>query len=185
MRKKILLLVTIVPFLLIAILTSCGTPKNISTLVGGEYIEDKDVTEYFVIPFGQVSLPGKWEKDKYVSSSRHQYFHNQDSVIIAIAFTNSRSGYEFNPEGLLKGYEFLKAYYEWESEYFSSLGFETKIIESDQNEPYIIWRVYGEEVDTYFLYGERNSNVSNFSVNSTDKWTADEKVQFLKNIYLE
>ena len=176
---------TILLFSLMTILTGCGTPKYITTLVGGEYNEDKDVTEYFVLPFGQVSLPGKWDKGNYVSSSRQQYFHNQDSVIITIAFTNTRSGYEFNPEGSLKGYEFLKAYYEWESEYFSSLGFESKIIESDQNEPYIIWRLYGEKVDTYFLFGERNGNVSNFSISATDKWTADEKVWFLKSIYLE
>jgi len=169
---------------LLAIMSSCGSPRYVSTLVGGEYNADKDVTEYFVIPFGQVSLPGKWEKDNYVSNSRHQFFHNQDSVIIAIAFTNS-SGYEFNSKGLLKGYDFVKAYYEWESEYFSSLGLEAKIIESDQSKAYIVWRVYGQDFDTYFLIGERNGRVSNYSVNATYKWTVDEKVQFLKGIYLD
>ena len=169
---------------LLAILSSCGSPRYVSTLVGGEYNADKDVTEYFVIPFGQVSLPGKWEKDNYVSNSRQQFFHNQDSVIIAIAFTNS-SGYEFNSKGLLKGYDFVKAYYEWDSEYFSSLGLEVKIIESDQSKAYIFWRVYGQDFDTYFLIGERNGRVSNYSVNATDKWTVDEKVQFLKSIYLD
>lgn len=184
MRQKTLLLVTILSFSLIAILTSCGTPKAVSTLVGGEYNEDKDVTEYFVIPYGQVSLPGKWEKGDYVSNSGQQFFHNQESVTIAIAFSNSSRGYEFNPNGSLKGYDFLKAYYEWESEYYSTIGLESQIIESDQSKPYIIWRVYGQKLNTYFLFGERNGNVSNFSISITDKWTADEKVQFLKNIFL-
>ena len=169
---------------LMAILASCGSPRYTSTLVGGEYNEDKDVTEHFVFPFGQVSLPGKWEKGNYVSNSHQQFFHNQDSVIIAIGFTNS-NGFEFNPKGALKGYDFVKAFYEWDSEYFSSLGYNTTIIESNQSKSYIIWRVYGEDVDTYFLFGEQNGHVSNFSVNPTDKWTTDEKVQFLKSIYLE
>lgn len=169
---------------LMAILTSCGTPKSVSTLVGGEYDADKDITDYFVFPYGQVSLPGKWEKGRYESTSRHQYFYNQDSITIGIAFTPSNK-YEFNSNGLLKGYDFVQAYYKWESDYFSTLGLESKIIESDQSKPYIIWRVFGQNYDTYFLFGERNGHVSNFSINPTDKWTTDEKVQFLKSIYLE
>ena len=31
---------------ILAIMSSCGSPRYVSTLVGGEYNADKDVTEY-------------------------------------------------------------------------------------------------------------------------------------------
>lgn len=175
---------TSVIIVFMALLSSCAPSKYTSTIVGSEYKADKDVTDYFVLPLGQVSLPGKWEKGDYVSSSNQQFFHNQDSVIVAIGFTNSNK-YEFNAKGLLNGYEFVKAFYDWELDYFSSLGLEAKIIESDQSQSYIIWRLFGQQYDTYFLVGERNGHVSNYSISITDKWTVDQKIQFLKSIYLE
>ena len=87
--------------------------------------------------------------------------------------------------GLLKEYDFVKAYYDWESDYFVKLGYEAKIIETDQSNNYIIWRLWGQKYDTYFLFGEREGRVSNFSVHITDKWTEEEKVKFLKSIYLK
>jgi hypothetical protein len=173
--------------LLISVLVSGFMPLEAhaqSTIVGSEYKPEKNITEYFVFPYGEVSLPGKWEKWQYNSNARQQFFINNDSVLIAISF-GTVSDYEFNRGGLLKGYDFIKAYYDWESEYFSSSGFECKIIEGDQSNSYIIWRLWGQKADTYFLIGERKGHVCNFSVNITDKWAEDEKVQFLKSIYLK
>ena len=173
--------------LLISVLvSSCMSLGNAtqSTIVGGEYKADKNITEYFVMPYGEVSLPGKWEKGKYVSSARQQFFKNEDSVTIAISFGPANK-YEFNRNGSLKGYDFVKAYYDWESDYFVKSGFETKIIETDQPNSYIIWRLWGQKYDTYFLFGERDGRVCNYSVNITDKWTEDEKIKFLKGIYIK
>ena len=173
--------------LLISVLASGFMPLEVvaqSTIAGAEYKPDKNITEYFVFPYGEVSLPGKWEKLQYVSKSHQQFFINDESVLIAIVF-GAVNDYDFNRNGSLKGYDFVKAYYGWESEYYSSSGFECKIIEEDQSRSYIIWRVLGQGADTYSLIGERKGHVCNFSVNLTDKWTEDEKVQFLKNIYIK
>lgn len=168
--------------LIVAILSSCGSAKrSTSTIVGGDYDAAKDITSYFVFPYGQVNLPGKWEKGTYNSSSRQQFFHNQDSVIVAVSF-GPCDRYEFNKDGALKGYEFVEAYYKWDSEYFVSNGLESKILETDKGNKHILYRVFGNKFDTYFLICEKNGFVSNFSINATDKWTEQQKVDFLKSL---
>jgi hypothetical protein len=177
-------------FILLAmtiLLTNCATQRT-STLVGGNYNETKNETDYFVVPYGSATLPGKWEKTNYNTISRQQFFRNQDSVIIAIAFGRFDK-YEFNMNGSQTGYDFVKAYYEWDSKYFvDSHGLKREIIESDSSNHFMVYRIFGQiekgEFDTYFLIGEKNGNISNFSISDTDKWTESEKTIFLKNIFL-
>ena len=178
--------VAIIVSIFLPLFISCGSSKT-TTIVGGEYNEAKDITEYFVFPYGNVSLPGKWEKHNYVNVSRQQFFMNEDSVIVAVAFGRYDS-YEFNQDGKLKGFDFIKAMYEWDSTYFQdTFGFQIKIVEIDDSKNYIIYNISNTQkentVNTFILIGENNGNVSNFSVNYTDKWTEDEKIQFLKNLY--
>ena len=62
--------------LLISVLASGFMPLEVvaqSTIVGAEYKPDKNITEYFVFPYGEVSLPGKWEKWQYNSNARQQF----------------------------------------------------------------------------------------------------------------
>lgn len=172
---------------LIALLGSCAT-QRVSTIVGGEYKESSNVTEYFVLPLGTAEIPGKWMKTSYSSVSHQQFFKNQDSVEIALAF-NRYDGYEFNAKGTKKGFEFVEAYYEWDSKYFmDSYGLQRLMIERDSLQQFVVYRIYGGEggkkTDTYFLIGNKNGNVSNFSVSVTDKWTEEEKINFLKHLYL-
>lgn len=181
------LIKTFLLLILTIILTNCATQRT-STLVGGNYNETKNETDYFVMPYGSVILPGKWEKKDYNSISRQQFFRNQDSVIIAIAFGRFDK-YEFNMDGSQTGYNFVKAYYEWDSKYFvDSHGLKRQVIESDSTNHFMVYRIFGQiekrEFDTYFLIGEKNGNISNFSISDTDKWTESEKTNFLKNIYL-
>ena len=169
--------------LIVAILSSCGSAKrSTSTIVGGDYDAAKDITSYFVFPYGQVNLPGKWEKGTYNSSSRQQFFHNQDSVIVAVSF-GPCDRYEFNKDGALKGYEFVEAYYKWDSEYFISNGLESRFIESDNTKNCLLYRVFGKGFDTYFLLGEKNGMANKYSIQATDKWTESEKIQFLKSLF--
>ena len=169
--------------LIVAIFSSCGSAKMYtSTIVGGDYDAAKDITSYYVIPYGQVNLPGKWEKGDFDNNSMQQFFHNQDSVVVAVSFGPCNK-YEFNKDGALKGYEFVEAYYKWDSEYFVSYGLECKLLESDKSKHYIIYRVFGNGYNSYFLLGEKNGNANNISVQSANKWTESEKIQFLKNLY--
>ena len=175
-------------FLTISIvLTGCAT-QSTSTIVGGEYSETKNITDYFVLPYGSVSLPGKWEKTSYNEISKQQFFRNQDSIKIALAFERYNS-YQFNTDGTHTGFSFVRAYYEWDSKYFmDSFGLNRQTIESDSAANFMIYRIYGQagqgEFDTYFLIGEKNGNISNFSISITHKWNEGEKVKFLKSLYL-
>jgi len=181
------LIKTCLLFSIIVFLTNCATQRT-STIVGGDYNATKNETDYFVLPYGSVTLPGKWEKSNYNTISRQQFFRNQDSVIIAIAFERFNK-YEFNMDGSQTGYNFVKAYYDWDSKYFvDSHGLKRQPIESDSINNFMIYRIYGQiekgEFDTYFLIGERNGNISNFSISDTEKWNESEKTKFLKNLFL-
>ena len=169
---------------ILILLTGCGSSKQAtSTIVGGDYDAAKNVTEYFVFPYGSVSLPGKWDKWKYDQSSRQQFFRNEESVTVAVSFGPCNK-YEFNKDGALKGYDFVEAFYKWDSDYFVSNGLESKLLETDKSKPYLIYRVFGKGFDTYILLGEKNGNASNFSIQVTDKWTEAQKIQFLKTLFL-
>jgi hypothetical protein len=141
-----------------------------------------------VFPYGQASISGKWERTNYNSVSKQQFFMNSDSIIIAIAFAPYNK-YEFNKDGTKKGFEFIKAFYEWEAEYFATYNFDVEEIESDSTNHFIVWRLYGNYKGTfwgtYFLFGEKNGFVKNFAVMTTEKWTREEKIDFLKNMYLK
>ncbi len=69
------------------------------------------------MPYGTVTIPGKWDKGHQNSISHQQFFTNKDSVKIAIAF-GSIKNYEFNLTGAKTGFSFVKAFYEWDSKYF-------------------------------------------------------------------
>ena len=64
----------------VALFVNCATQRA-STITGGNYDAAKDVTDYFIFPYGQVSLPGKWDKCGYNKVARQQFFMNQDSFL--------------------------------------------------------------------------------------------------------
>jgi hypothetical protein len=178
-------------FIVIMLLAFAGCvmqQQRVSVITGGEYNKEKDLTNYFVLPYGAVSIPGKWEKDHYNSVSFQQFFKNKDSVSLAVAF-GACTQYEFNTNGALKGFKFVKAFYTWDTDYFvSKYGLQRSVIEQDSINNYMIYRVYGKtgqtSFDTYFLLGEKNGNSNSFSISITDKWTEEEKITFLRNLFL-
>jgi hypothetical protein len=174
--------------IMIIILAGCASQK-VSTIVGCDYDESKNQTDYFVLPYGSVSIPGKWEMSDYNSVSGQQFLTNNDSIRIAIAF-NRFDKYEFNADGSKKGYEFVKAFYDWDSKFFvDSYSLQGRILEGDSINNYILYQIYGltngVKIDTYFLIGEKNGNVNNLSVMITDKWNEDKKKEFLKKLFIK
>jgi hypothetical protein len=172
---------------LIVLMTNCASQRT-STIVGGEYNEIKNETDYFVVPYGSVAIPGKWTKTSYNSVSRQQFFQNSDSIIIAIAFSRFDK-YEFNMNGKLQGFDFVKAYYEWDSKYFVvSHGLQREKMSIDSANGFMTYRIFGQiekgEFDTYFLIGEKNGNITNISISDTDKWTENEKLTFMENLFI-
>ncbi|MCO4807478.1 MAG: hypothetical protein KC456_12905 [Flavobacteriales bacterium] len=170
---------------LLFLLTNCASNRT-STIVGGEYNETKNETGYFVIPYGSVSIPGKWRKTNFNSISRQQFFTNNDSITLAIAFSRYDK-YEFNTDGQFKGFDFVNAYYEWDSKYFvESHGLQRQKIESDSLNGFLTYRIFGQiekgKFDTYWLVNEKNGNITNISISDTDKWTESEKLTFMKSL---
>ena len=81
-------------------------------LTSRDYDSKEDKTDYLYFPYGDIALPGKWVETTYNSSSRQQFFINQDSVSIAISFGPCNK-VEFNADGNKKGFEFLEMFYNW------------------------------------------------------------------------
>jgi hypothetical protein len=169
-------------------LTNCATHKTTSTIVGCEYNEKTNTTDYFVFPYGAVTIPGNWEKTNYLTNSKQQFFKNHDSVTLAISFGRFDK-YEFNSNGEKSGFEFVKSFYEWDSNYFvESHGFKRQSLVSDSINSYTIYRIYGQKgtanFDTYFLVAEKNGNIANFSITNIKTWEESEKINFLKTLLL-
>jgi len=181
-KTKILIKLSII---IILILTGCIS-QRVSTIVRCDYDESKNQTDYFVLPYGSVSITGKWDKSNYNSVSGQQFFINKDSIEIAIAF-NRFDSYEFNADGSKIGFEFVKALYDWDSQFLvNSYGLKRKVLETDSINNFILYQIYGlTNIDTYFLVGEKNGNVSNLSITITDKWTDEKKIEFLKELYIK
>jgi len=169
-------------------LISCTTQK-ISTIAGSDYDKEKNKTSYFVLPLGSTAIPGEWVRTNYNKVSNQQFFKNGEGISIAIAFTPI-TGYDFNKDHSKKGFEFTKAFYAWDAGYFEQTHhLQQEKIEENENLNYIIWRVSGisnsANFDTYFLFGEKNGHANSFSITQTDKWTKEQKINFLKELYLQ
>lgn len=184
MKHRIIFKLTILTSIS-SLLYSC-IPTATSTIVGGQYEAKTNTTDYFVLPLGSVSLPGVWVKTRYTNESNQQWFTNHDSISVAIAFTPCDS-YEFYKKDL-KDLEFVKAFYEWDAKFLAkNLNMHDTILKIDTTNNYFVWRLSGKnkefEVDNYFLFGYKSCSVHNFYV-STTKWTEEQKVQFLQDLYL-
>ena len=180
----------IVIILLSVVFVGCISQKQTTqTIVSCSYNGKKNQTEYMVFPYGSVNIPGKWERTVYNRTARQQFFLNSDSITITISLGQSNK-FEFNADGSKKGYEFVKTFFNWESGYFAkTFNLAAQEIESSEDNNYLIWRLYGNynnsEYDTYFLSAERNGIFKNFAVMGTDKWTLEQKIDFLKQLYLQ
>lgn len=47
----------------------------------------------------------------------------------------------------------------------------------------MIFRIYDNDANTYFLSVVKNGILNNFSILITDKWSETEKIEFLKKLY--
>ena len=175
-------------FLLLLVLSGCHR-RMAPTITAGEYNEKTNRTDYVVLPYGGVSLPGKWIHGRYRKESRQQYFSNFDSSVVSIAFGPcDKLGF---PTKGATGYSFVKLYNEWETKYQSELlKMQVKVIVADSADKYMIWQVSGDGgVNQFNLCGARDCSCGEcafqmFTIVS-NKLTDEQKVKFLQDIYLE
>ena len=161
--------------------------KMTSTLTSSNYDKKTNATSYTVLPYGSATLPGAWTKVRYVASARQQFFRNNDSVTVSLAF-GPADKFEFSKEELT-GFPFVKEYYEWESLYMEkSLGQKVSLVVTDSINKYLIARVYSDKVNEYQLFGARDCGCKSGAFQhytiTGGKLSNDEKVKFLQDIYL-
>lgn len=171
-------------FLVIALLclNACFS-QTLSTLASVQYNSKTNTTAYNVLPLGLVYLPGEWKKEKYNPVSGQQWFMNKDTVLISIALTPCNK-FEFSKKSL-KDFAFVKTYYEWDSKYLAEKHHLSRsVLVSDSIHQYIIWRLSGDHYDDYFLFGNKDCKVHNYSLPSHG-WTEEQKIKFLQDLYLK
>ncbi len=86
----------------------------------------------------------------------------------------------------MTGAEFVKAYYEWDANYWKQqTKGQLKTIKENEEKNYLIWNLLRDpDVDSYFLFGLKNKTSFNLYV-SSDKWDERKKVELLEKIYNE
>ena len=184
--RKVMPVLTFVLCSLLVVLAGCAQ-KIISTVTSSNYNKNTNTTSYTVVPYGSALLPGAWTKARYVTSARQQFFRNNDSVVVSLAF-GPGDKFEFSKEGLT-GFPFVKAYYEWESRYMEKeLGQKVSLVVTDSINKYLIARVYSDKVNEFQLFGAKDCGCKSgafqhYTVTGR-KISNDEMIKFLQDIYL-
>lgn len=176
---------------LLCLLYSCA-PKMTSVISGSNYDKKKDATSYVVLPYGSASIPGEWLKGRYNKVSHQQYFLSKaDSTTLTVAIGSAES-FPFSAPSV-KDFEFVKAYYYWESGYQKNqLHQKIELYQSDSVNKFIMWRVHGDTanfvVSTIQLVGSKDCRCKEGAFQSFTitggKGSDLEKAALLRRIYL-
>jgi hypothetical protein len=160
-------------------------PKSISTLVSNNYDEKTNFTTFTKFPLGSLSIPGKWTKVSYNQVSTQHNFENADSVWTAVAINQARS-YSFYKNNMTAN-QTVKEFYEWDSKYLADEIQGTRnIIALDTINQFIIWQLTADndkyKLNNHYLFGSENGIIFSIFI-STEKWTDEQKIEFLKTVY--
>lgn len=161
------------------LLSACASSRT-SVLVEDHYDATTDHTVLVVVPYGNISLPGKWTKTSYNDVSRQHFFTNGDSTTVAVA-KQPREKYPFHAIGQTDS-ELVTAFQKWDADYWSKKGMLTTMVEDRSSEGYVIWHVSGDRVNTTFLFGSKDNYAYNLSV-STRRWDDPQVKRFLMDVY--
>jgi len=169
---------------ILAIVTSCLAPKVVSTIESNYYDNKTNHTTFSKIPFGSISIPGKWTKVSYNQVSGQHNFKNADSIFSAVAI-NRASLYPFYKPKMTSN-EIVKDMYEWDSNYWvTQTNGNRKTLKQDTTNHFIIWKFSADnnyKVDNYYLFGSENGVVFTVFID-TDKWDLTQKINFLQMVY--
>lgn len=168
---------------LLAAAPACKTAQT-SALTGVHYDEQKNTTTLILIPYGGVTIPGKWKDKGEYAVSRQHYFTSEDSGITLAVTKNPRNIYPFNQKQYTDN-EFTRRFVAWDTAYFHESGKPTQIIADSSDKGFILFHVSHPQqpsANSTFLYGAKNGICYNFSA-STQKWSAAETQAFLTRLY--
>lgn len=127
-----------------------------------------------------VKIPGKWEQLNTMDDSGQTYLTNKDGVVIAIA-QNPKKAYPFFKSNK-SAFENVKLFFTWDYDYRKENKFKTDKIKENSKLEYIIWKYNDGKEDNVFLFGSSKENFLNLLV-YTSKWSEDEKIIFLEDLY--
>ena len=127
-----------------------------------------------------VKIPGIWEQLNKVDDSGQTYMKNKEGIIIAVA-QNPKSAYPTFKKAK-SDYENVNLFYKWDSDYYAENKFKTKLLKENSTLEYVIWKYNDYKLDNVFLFGSSKDNFLNLLV-YTDKWTEEQKIIFLEELY--
>ncbi len=128
----------------------------------------------------EIQVLGEWQKLNTTSDSGQRFLMNSDTVIIAVA-QNKKIAYPFYEKGI-SDFELVEKFHQWDTDWLESNNTETKQLKKDKKKEYIIWKYNDGTSDNVFLFGSSKDNFLNLLV-YTEKWTEEEKIQFLEQLY--
>jgi hypothetical protein len=165
--------------LLAGLISACASSQT-SVLIADHYDAATDQTVLVVVPYGNISLPGKWTKTSYNEVSRQHFFSNGDSTTVAVA-KQPREKYPFYAAGQNDA-QFVVAFQNWDAQYWRKNGMLTTVVEDRSSDGVIVWNVAGERINTTFLFGSKNNYAYNLSV-SSKRWNDPQVTKFLLELY--
>ncbi len=121
----------------------------------GSYNASDNSTDYEVLPYGKVTMPGKWIAGMYNKTSRKQVFYRDDTTTLTVVIAPCASS-PFSKDGMT-GYEFVRNYYKVEAQYQTEFFEQTpKLLVEDKENRYMLWMVHSDGIDQYFLCGVKD-----------------------------
>lgn len=165
-------------------LVACQEPK---VSVSDSYDGAQDKTTLSINPFGEIVIPGRWTPTWFEESNNSQELVDSNETILNVTFIPKK--YSLFPSIGLNDREFVVSAYQLESDGCLKSGYTSKIVAEDPNDNYIMWML-SEDSNKHYLIGAKSNNVYIFTISSgttlnKDSLSQDEKINFLKNLYLE
>ena len=134
-------------------------------------------------------LPGKWEYIGKIESSAQWGFTNKKLKITLLINVRKIENFEFYNKDLSE-FEFLNAFYIWETEFWGKAdqNIEIENIEFNEQKKYIIWRlkIKDKNVENFILSSVRNDNLIGISFSDNNKKkpkNRNEIIDYLKKVY--
>ncbi|MGD1847910.1 MAG: hypothetical protein ACFB10_21150 [Salibacteraceae bacterium] len=162
---------------LLGLTVSCSSTKN-RRLVAHGYNPETQITTLKIVPYGNIKIPGQWNKTNYNEVSGQHFFKDADKNSIAVT-KSLKEKYPFYKENT-SDQAFARSFFEWEKEYYEKQGF--KITEQSAGANYIIWTATGNNANTIFLYGAKDKYAYNYAVFS-GCWPSEKRTDFLKKLF--
>ncbi|MBX2906314.1 MAG: hypothetical protein KF744_09775 [Taibaiella sp.] len=169
------------------LVTSCHPKMVPSGKSDVHYEESSDKTIYSVEPFGKLQIGGKWMEGKFNPSTHQQYFYHKDTATLVVTIDACKNS-PYYKKGV-EGYDFVKKYFNLESQYQSQL-MDQKVEQLSENaqDRCIIWRAHIDGIDQYFLCGVRDCTCNECSYRlinlKSRKHTEAKATAYLKEIFM-